>query len=44
VGRGRAWHLKPLVAGQHLDLVKNLILAGNGITHPFSQISGKGGP
>src|SRR5262249_18509810 len=42
VASGAALHLKPLVAGDNIDLVKNLILAGTGITHPFALINQKG--
>ena len=37
---GRGIHLKPLVG--NLSLVENLVLAGNGITHPYGFISQKG--
>jgi autotransporter-associated beta strand protein len=39
---GAALHLKPLVAGANLNVVRNFVLAGNGITHPFDLIGGKG--
>ena len=40
VADGAALHLKPLTG--NLNLVDNLILSGNGITHPFAFISQKG--
>jgi large repetitive protein len=39
---GAALHLKPKTATDHIDLVENLILSGNGITHPFGLINQKG--
>jgi autotransporter-associated beta strand protein len=38
---GAALHLKAL-AGNSLNVVENLVLAGNGITHPFQLINQKG--
>jgi autotransporter-associated beta strand protein len=42
VESGAALHLKSPTPGGTLTIPQNLILAGNGITHPFGLISGKG--
>jgi autotransporter-associated beta strand protein len=42
VANGAALHLKPLLVGGAIHLAKNLILSGNGISHPFGLISQKG--
>src|SRR5262249_41199889 len=42
VEQGAALHLKPLNPGSSMSVNENLILFGNGITHPFSDVS-KGG-
>ncbi len=42
VFNGAALHVKPLTAGGSINLTNNLILAGLGITHPFSLISQDG--
>jgi autotransporter-associated beta strand protein len=42
VSSGAALHLKPSAPGVSINLVKNMVLSGNGITHPFGLISQKG--
>ncbi len=39
---GAALHLKPLTAGASLNIVKNMVLGGTGINHPFALINHKG--
>src|SRR5439155_3946031 len=35
VRSGAALHIKPMLPGASIDLVRNLVLSGTGITHPF---------
>src|SRR5207237_207393 len=42
VQAGAALHLKPLTPGNNFNWVKNLVLSGLGITHPFGLINQKG--
>lgn len=42
VAPGASLHLKPLVAGNNLDILENLVLGGVGVVHPFSLIGQKG--
>jgi autotransporter-associated beta strand protein len=42
IAAGAALHLKPLTPGANIDLVRNLIVAGTGITSNFPLINQKG--